>query len=60
MLTYTPLLNSYEKLSSGEIKTFEMVGMRWVSSMEDSKFSYKVRPDFSLVSYNSFIAFRKM
>ena len=62
-LTYLPLLNSYEKLSSNEIRTFELIAMRWVSSLEESKFSFKVRPDVSLVSYSrSLIVFfcRKM
>jgi hypothetical protein len=54
-LTYLPLLNSYEKLSSNEIKTFELIAMRWVSSLEESKFSFKVRPDVSLVSYSQFL-----
>jgi len=54
-LTYLPLLNSYEKLSSNEIKTFELIAMRWVSSLEESKFSFKVRPDVSLKNVNKMI-----
>ena len=56
-LVYLPLLNSYEKLSSNEIRTFELVAMRWVSSLEESKFSFKVRPDVSLVSYSRYFNF---
>ena len=55
--TFRPLLNSYEKLSSNEIRTFELVAMRWVSSLEQSKFSFKVRPETNMVSYSHISTF---
>jgi hypothetical protein len=52
MVGYAPKLNMVQKLTTVELKSFELIGMRWVSNLEESKFSFRVRPDFSLVIKN--------
>ena len=41
---YLPNLDSVYRMSTVEIKTFQLVAMRWVSELEESKFTFKVRP----------------
>jgi hypothetical protein len=56
---YTPLLKGTMILSGIEQKAFTMVGGRWVSEMEDSKFSFQVSSN--LVRISPFlIMFRKI
>ncbi len=44
ILLYLPSLSSVQRLTTAELRSFERVGMRWVSHLEESKFSYQVRP----------------
>ncbi len=45
-LLYLPNLNSTYKMSTIEIRSFQLKSMRWLSEMEDSKFSFKIRPQY--------------
>ena len=46
LLVYLPNLSLSYKMSTAEIRSFSLVAMRWVSEMEDSKYSFKVRSEY--------------
>ena len=49
ILTYYPGLSHVQRLTGQEVKSFNLVGMRWLSSKEESRYSFRVQSQF--VSY---------
>jgi hypothetical protein len=43
-VAYMPSLDTTYKLSTAELRSFSLAGMRWVSELESSKLAFKVQP----------------